>query len=376
MHKKYGLLTTFVLAAFFAVTPAWASGSGNANADVTTVVGTGAVASGGDENIAIGSNFQVVSTGHAVGAGAGQNFTVVNGTGAVAGGGDQNVAVGTSIQIVDGTNNQAAATGAVAAGGTGNTAIGVECQTVNGSSNHSVGVGAMAGAGNYNTAIGTNAQAVHGDGNKAVGYGTQAGYGDYNTAVGSHAAAGGGSSYNTAVGAGALAIGGNSVALGVLSVADRPNTVSVGSPGYERQITNVAPGTAGTDAVNLNQLHGVENKTERVGAMGFAMSALAPICYDPKNPTQYSAGIGTYDGTNAIALGVFHYTKQDVMINAAVAMSDKGWEKAARFGITWRTGGPRPKAISPATEETVNTPKEDFHTRIQKILAGSDETEQ
>ena len=58
-----------------------------------------------------------------------------------------------------------------------------------------------------------------------------------------------------------VAIGGNaqawedgSVALGANSVADRPNSVSVGAAGKERQITNVAAGTADTDAVNVPQL--------------------------------------------------------------------------------------------------------------------------
>lgn len=44
------------------------------------------------------------------------------------------------------------------------------------------------------------------------------------------------------------------MALGSFSVADRANTVSVGSAGAERQITNVAAGTQGTDAVNVNQM--------------------------------------------------------------------------------------------------------------------------
>jgi hypothetical protein len=59
----------------------------------------------------------------------------------------------------------------------------------------------------------------------------------------------------TAMGANAQAVAGNSVALGADSIADRANTVSVGSSGNERQITNVAAGTQGTDAVNVDQLN-------------------------------------------------------------------------------------------------------------------------
>jgi autotransporter adhesin len=60
----------------------------------------------------------------------------------------------------------------------------------------------------------------------------------------------------TALGANALVTPAafNSVALGQGSIATQPNTVSVGVPGGERRITNVAPGIFGTDAVNVNQL--------------------------------------------------------------------------------------------------------------------------
>ena len=49
------------------------------------------------------------------------------------------------------------------------------------------------------------------------------------------------------------------VALGAGSVANRANAVSVGSKGAERQIINVAAGTADTDAVNVSQLQKVSD---------------------------------------------------------------------------------------------------------------------
>ena len=54
----------------------------------------------------------------------------------------------------------------------------------------------------------------------------------------------------------------NSVAIGGDSVADREDTVSVGSAGSERQITKVAAGTEGTDAVNLDQLNALADASE------------------------------------------------------------------------------------------------------------------
>src|SRR5690606_40015509 len=55
---------------------------------------------------------------------------------------------------------------------------------------------------------------------------------------------------STAVGFLAYADAENSVALGANSYTDRANTVSVGDVGSERQITNVAAGTEGTDAAD------------------------------------------------------------------------------------------------------------------------------
>ena len=280
---------------------------------------------------------------------------IINGTGAMAGSGNQNTAVGTSIQVVNGNSNVVDGFGALSVAGDGNTAIGVNAQVINGNGNKSIGFGAQAGGGNYNTAIGRGTHAVYGDQNTAIGSGAYAG--------GNKAAI---SQSNTAIGFGAQATTGDSVALGAYSVADRTSSVSVGSPGYERQITNVAPGYYDTDAVNMSQLRGVESKVNRVGATSFAFSALAPLSYDPKEPTQYSAGIGTYSGTSAFAVGIYHYTKPDVMVNAAIGMSNDGWEKSARFGISWRTGGPKYKELNPAMPIEV---KENIAERVKIILS-------
>ncbi|WP_322081002.1 YadA family autotransporter adhesin [Burkholderia sp. BCC1972] len=58
-----------------------------------------------------------------------------------------------------------------------------------------------------------------------------------------------------AIGSTATATGKNAVAVGQGSVADRDNSFSVGAKGSERQVTNVAAGTAPTDAVNVQQLN-------------------------------------------------------------------------------------------------------------------------
>lgn len=113
-----------------------------------------------------------------------------------------------------------------------------------------------------------------------------------------------------------------SVALGQGSVADRANTLSVGSPGSERQITHVAAGVQGTDAVNVNRLNqGMASAEGRANSYtdddrirfaqrdphGGTASALAaavlPQAVLPGHGL-VAVAAGTYAGQSAIALGV------------------------------------------------------------------------
>lgn len=82
-----------------------------------------------------------------------------------------------------------------------------------------------------------------------------------------------------ALGMGATAAAGNAIAIGAGAVADRSGTVSVGAVGSERQVVNVAAGSATTDAVNLGQLVAVEQGALRYdenpdGSVNFASATL------------------------------------------------------------------------------------------------------
>src|SRR3546814_3917591 len=75
-------------------------------------------------------------------------------------------------------------------------------------------------------------------------------------------------------------------------ISYRDNSVSVGSEGSERQITNVADGTEDTDAVNLAQLQEVAKTADNTDHFFKATD-------DPDNP-----GVGSYvEGINATAAG-------------------------------------------------------------------------
>ena len=123
-----------------------------------------------------------------------------------------------------------------------------------GSGSHANGTGSIAigyeskNAGSGSTAIGNGATSQRG---VAVGN-AAAGTGNESVAVGNTASSS--ASGAVAIGKKASATAANSVAIGAESVADRANSVSVGTTTAQRQIVNMAAGTAATDAVNLSQL--------------------------------------------------------------------------------------------------------------------------
>lgn len=114
--------------------------------------------------------------------------------------------------------------------------------------------------------------------------------------------------------------------------------VSVGGNGVTRQITNVAAGSADTDAVNVAQLKntnqridGVENqvisnsnrinqlgnRVNKVGAGAAALAALHPMDFDPDDKLTFSAGYGNYGGENAAAIGAYYRPDEKVMFSVA-----------------------------------------------------------
>jgi trimeric autotransporter adhesin len=194
-----------------------------------------------------------------------------------------------------------------------------------------VNVEAAQSTGTHATAAGANANA---SGTNAV-------------AMGANSVASGNNS--TALGAGANASADNAVALGQGSVADRANAVSVGAVGSERQITNVAPGVQGTDAVNVNQLNsGVSSavgqansytddqiRSARRDSYGGTASALAaaglPQAVLPGRGMVAIAG-GTYAGQSAVALGVSQLSETGKWVYKVQGTSDSRGQFGASVG--------------------------------------------
>ncbi len=96
-----------------------------------------------------------------------------------------------------------------------------------------------------------------------------------------------------AIGGAAVASGANAVALGANSVADRANSVSMGAVGSERQVTNVAAGTASTDAANVGQLNAVSNSVTQLGASAIKYDTNTDGTPDYANATLGNGNAGT-----------------------------------------------------------------------------------
>ncbi|MEJ0003769.1 MAG: YadA-like family protein [Pararobbsia sp.] len=167
------------------------------------------------------------------------------------------------------------------------------------------------------------------------------------TSLESNAGTGGGNGGNG--GSSSVVDGPNgATSIGVGSALPQDYALSVGAPGSERRITNVAVGTAGTDAVNLNQLNAARdsaiqqsnsytdlrfhqsqarvNDVARTAYSGVAMAMAMPNI-SPAKPgsTVVAAGTGGFQGYGAFGLGVTYRSPNgQVLVNGAVAYSNSG----------------------------------------------------
>ncbi|ALL65742.1 cell surface protein [Paraburkholderia caribensis MBA4] len=150
----------------------------------------------------------------------------------------------------------------------------------------------------YGASTGFNADRAVSIGYMAAADGSDSlGLGSFSVAGGQRSLAFGFNAFTGSTAADSLALGSNSVvlvdnavALGANAKADRANTVSVGNATLQRQIVNVAAGTANTDAVNVGQLRDAVS------------SGLADaVMYD--SPAHDAVTLGGVAATAAVRLG-------------------------------------------------------------------------
>lgn len=134
--------------------------------------------------------------------------------------------------------------------------------------------------------------------------------------------------------------------------ADNANIggITVGSGGINmggKKITGLADGSiapGSTDAVTGGQLWNAYKRMDDlnesiniVGAHAAALSGLHPIQYNPYEPTTLSAAVGTYRDEYAVAVGVFHYVRSNVLFNLGASICSDG-DVMGRAGVSLAVG--------------------------------------
>ncbi len=94
-------------------------------------------------------------------------------------------------------------------------------------------------------------------------------------------------------------------------------------PGMQPAPPPAAPPADPAADLMTGLIHDVNaNKAEvrKVGGSAAALAALKPLQYNAGQTTQIMAGVGTYRGQTAGALGVAHYTNQNLMYHAGISL--------------------------------------------------------
>jgi autotransporter adhesin len=233
-------------------------------------------------------------------------------------------------------------------------------------------------------AMGTGSRAADAN-DTAVGSGARVGAAN-SVAVGSNAVVDASADNAVAVGADSHASASGAVALGQGAVADEANTVSVGNASQQRRITQVAAGTAGTDAANVAQmqdadaatlasansytdatatqtltranayadsrlqglndsfdllrndvnarLNAQDKRLDRQGAMGSAMMNMAINAANSRSPRgRVAAGVGWQNGESALSVGYSKALSERVSMSIGGAFSSDDRSAGLGFGV-------------------------------------------
>ena len=120
------------------------------------------------------------------------------------------------------------------------------------------------------------------------------------------------------------------------------------------KISGLQPGTKDDDVATVGQVKEAIGKTaevlektsqrvDQVGAHSAALAAMNPLSYDPLRKSQIMAGVGTYEGNQALALGIAHYANENFMVTAGFTMG--AGKSMANLGATYRFGTGEEDAI-------------------------------
>ena len=86
-------------------------------------------------------------------------------------------------------------------------------------------------------------------------------------------------------------------------------------------------------------IENTKSELRHVGSLSAALSGLHPMQYDKNNPNQVMASLGSYKDKQAVAVGLTHYFKENLMMTGGIALADdKKVKTMASLGITYKFG--------------------------------------
>jgi autotransporter adhesin len=86
-----------------------------------------------------------------------------------------------------------------------------------------------------------------------------------------------------------------------------------------------------------SQISDVNDRVDKVGAGAAALAALHPLEFDPDAKLDVAAGVGTYHGTSAVALGAFYRPDENVMFSLGGTVG--GGNNMINVGATFKLDG-------------------------------------
>ena len=164
-------------------------------------------------------------------------------------------------------------------------------------------------------------------------------------------------SLNKAITVDKVTAGDTTISSNGVSIAGGPSMTKDGIDAAGKKITNVAAGTATTDAVNYGQLKDVESKVDsntqniyhmdnrisnldnrvnKVGAGAAALAALHPLDFDPDDKWDFAVGYGNYRNANSVALGAFYRPNEDTMFSLGTNFGNG--ENMFNAGLSFKIG--------------------------------------
>ncbi|MBS4913346.1 MAG: YadA-like family protein [Veillonella sp.] len=108
------------------------------------------------------------------------------------------------------------------------------------------------------------------------------------------------------------------------------------------ELTSAIGGVALGVQNNARQISKLDSKINKSGAGAAALAALHPLDYDPDNKWNFTAGVGTYHGSNAMAVGAFYRPNEDLLFSVGGSMGNG--ENMMNMGVSMKFGNSNPYA--------------------------------